>query len=289
MPEGDTIHKLARAIAPRLEGRRLARATVQGARESALEGRAVTQVEARGKHMLVHVEGDLILRSHLGMHGSWHRYAPGETWRRPARQASIVLATDADVFVCFRAKETEWLRAGGARERDLRRRIGPDLTADVAPDLVDLVRHVQKRVPADTPLVDLLLDQSAASGIGNVYKSELLFLERWHPLETLASVSAVALERLYMRARSLLRSNLRGGARVTRTAGDGAGDLWVYGRSGRRCLKCGVALESAALGRDQRITTWCPRCQARRARAGPISPGAPGAPDVSGGSGPSGT
>ena len=78
VPEGDTIHKLAGAIAPRLTGRVLERFDLAADRTLDLSGRRVEAVEARGKHLLVTLEGDLVLRTHLGMHGSWHRYRRGE-------------------------------------------------------------------------------------------------------------------------------------------------------------------------------------------------------------------
>ena len=99
MPEGDTIHKVATAIAPRLEGQRLARFELRGDATLDLRGRRVERVSARGKHLYVDVEGDLVVRTHLGMHGSWHRYAVDEPWQRPRRQATVVLGTDENVFV----------------------------------------------------------------------------------------------------------------------------------------------------------------------------------------------
>lgn len=265
MPEGDTIHKIAAAMAPRLEGRRIVRARLTGAPDAELEGRSVERVEARGKHLFVHLSGDLLVRSHLGMHGSWHRYAPRERWRRPAHQASLVLQTDEDVFVCFRAKEAECLRSDGARARDVLHRIGPDLTGDAAPDFAGIVLRARGGLAPDASAVDVLLHQGVASGIGNVYKSEVLFLERVHPLRPLGRLSDADLERLYRTGRRLLRANLHGGARATRAKGDGGPELWVYGRGGKECLRCESRLESAVLGSGRRITTWCPRCQADRA------------------------
>ncbi|MEM7310076.1 MAG: DNA-formamidopyrimidine glycosylase family protein [Planctomycetota bacterium] len=262
MPEGDTIHKIANAIAPLLEGRRLERFELGADRTLDLAGRRVDRVEARGKHLLVTVEGDLILRTHLGMNGSWHRYAVREPWKRPARQASLVLGTGADVFVCFNAKESECLRARTGRAADFDRRLGPDLVADEEPDLEALAGRARRLLAADAPLADVLLHQGVACGIGNVYKSEVLFLHRLHPRRRLDSVDDGTLREVYATARRLLRQNLGGGARVTRPAGDGAGDLWAYGRAGRGCFRCERPIASEVLGSGRRVTYWCPGCQA---------------------------
>jgi endonuclease-8 len=110
--------------------------------------------------------------------------------------------------------------------------------------------------------VDVLLDQGVASGIGNVYKSELLFLEGLRPLAPLGEVPDRALAGLYREARRLLAANLGGGPRRTRFARGPGERLWVYGRRGRPCYRCTATVEGARLGRHLRITYWCPRCQA---------------------------
>ena len=262
MPEGDTVHKVAAVLADLLEGRELTAGELRDHPGVPLAGRRVERVEAVGKHLLVRMNERLELRSHLGMTGSWHRYAPGERWKRPARQASIVLATDDDVVVCFNAKEVECLRAGGIRAQDLRRGLGPDLAAADEPRLSEILDRARRRAGADAPLIDVLLDQRIACGIGNVYKSELLFLERLHPERTLGATDDGTLESIYGRARRLLRDNLGPGVRITRRRSDGRGGLWVYRRAGRPCLECGAPVETARLGFGRRSTYWCPACQA---------------------------
>jgi endonuclease-8 len=260
MPEGDTVHKLAVALEGSLVGRALVRGEVWGAPIALPASTRVTRVFARGKHLFVETDAGLLVRSHLGMHGSWHRYAPGEPWRRPARQASLVLETGAEVLVCFNAREVECLPAAGLRHRDLAARLGPSLL-DPGLSPAQIAGRARSALPPGTPLADLLLDQGVASGVGNVYKSEVLFLEGRAPLAPLASVDDEALAALYARARDLMARNLGGGPRVTRLDGDGAGGLWVYGRRGRPCLRCGTPVRYARLGRTRRSTYWCPRCQ----------------------------
>ena len=206
-------------------------------------------------------EGE-ILRSHLGMDGSWHEYARGERWRLPESQASLVLAAEDRVFVNFLAEEVELLVQGGARERRLDRRVGPDLTADAEVDLDQLARRARALLPPHAPALDLLLDQRVASGLGNVYKSEVLFLEAVEPRTPLAELDDATLQRLYATGRRLLRANLVPGPRTTRGSLPGTGDLWVYRRAGRECLRCGDTVRMERLGRGRRSTYWCPGCQA---------------------------
>ena len=284
MPEGDTIHKVAGYFAPRLQGRTLAGVRLPD--EAAARwctGRRVTAVTARGKHLFIELDGERALRSHLGMHGTWHRYAPGERWQKPARQAAIVLevgttgepatagcetgndrigehAPGGDIYVCFNAKEVELVRLPAVRARIVHGRLGPDLIAD-AVDYDALVRRAREFLEPDTLIADVLLDQRVAAGIGNVYKSEVLFIERLLPATPLADVDDLALARCYRTAAGLLRQNLGGGPRVTRFENDDAGRCWVYGRTGLPCLRCDGTIASARLGKHHRSTYWCPTCQ----------------------------
>jgi len=274
MPEGDTIHKIANFLAPRLTDRRVRRLEIPprgrtrsgGARAGdaqASRGRTIEAVEARGKHLFIEFDDDTALRSHLGMYGSWHFYAHGEAWRKPAWQASLVLETGDAVYVCFNAKEVEWVANPSVRGRVLDMRLGPDLTAGGV-DIDAVMRRARDIMEPDAPLVDVLLDQRIACGIGNVYKSEILFLRRLPPMTELAAVGDAALAACYALASELLGSNLGGGKRVTRREPDQAGRLWVYGRGGSPCLRCDGVIEHARLGRHHRGTWWCAQCQSQR-------------------------
>lgn len=269
MPEGDTIHKIAGFLAPRLRSHRLVRVEMaHSGTARRCTGRQVRGVTARGKHLFIELDDDTALRSHLGMYGSWHFYAPGEEWRKPVSQASLVLATDDAVYVCFNAREVELVRAPSVRERVLGMRLGPDLLGEDG-RLGVIVGRAREILEPDTLLADVLLDQRVASGIGNVYKSEVLFLERQSPLTRLEEIGDTGLERCYATATDLLRRNLGGGPRITRFEKDGAGRLWVYGRRGQPCLRCDGRIESARLGRDHRSTYWCNKCQPRGRVRGP--------------------
>jgi endonuclease-8 len=194
------------------------------------------------------------------MYGSWHRYRPGQPWRKPARQASIVIVgADAD-YVCFNAKQVQWLKQLGFARADQANRLGPDLIREPF-DADRILARAKALLSSSTLIVDLLLDQRLAAGIGNVYKSEILFVEGRSPMLRLQDLSNDALASLYWRAAELLRDNLGGGPRTTRKAFDEKGPLWVYGRFARPCLRCATPIRRASLGVNPRSTYWCPACQ----------------------------
>jgi endonuclease-8 len=260
LPEGDTVHKLAAALRPDLRDRVLTEGRLRAYPGLQLRGRRIADVRAWGKHLFIDFQDGLTLRSHLGMYGSWRRYALGQPWDRPARRASLVLSTDALSLVCFDAAEVEAVTAGGLGERDWQGRLGPDLLG-VDPGLSTLPTRARTLLDPSTWLVDVLLEQRIAAGIGNVYKSELLFLHRLAPDLSLAHVSDEDLVALYASARALLRANLGAGPRRTRPPGGGGPALWVYRRGGRPCLICATPILRMTLGRRLRPTYSCPNCQ----------------------------
>lgn len=257
MPEGDTIQKVLAALRPYLQQKMLREVVVGREAEPRLGGARVDELFAHGKHLFVVLSRGVVIRVHLGMHGTWHSYRPGEEWRKPAWQASLVLATERDVLVCFHAMEVEVMRREGLRYHDTMRRLGPDLAGEEPVELDAVLARARELLPPETPVVDLLLDQRVASGVGNVYKSEILFLEGVDPARRLGELDPSVLRRLFERGRQLLRANLYGPRRTR----PGDPPLWVYDRGGRPCLRCGTTLVYAKLGRDLRGTTWCPRCQ----------------------------
>jgi endonuclease-8 len=260
VPEGDTIHKIAAVLAARLCGQTVDAAHLKKVSSQALTGRRVLDVASKGKHLFITFDHGVVLRSHLGMYGSWHRYAVGEPWRKPARCASIVLEIGACVYVCFSAREVELMASGGYRLADARQRLGPDLARE-ASDPMLAVRRAGELLPPRTCLADLLLDQRVACGIGNVYKSEVLFLQGLHPGRTMGETPPQILAALYRLAGEMLRNNLGGGPRTTRFVRDGRGVLWVYGRGDQPCLRCGAVIRHESIGANRRSTYWCPDCQ----------------------------
>ena len=218
---------------------------------------SITKVEARGKNLLVLFDDGRVLHTHMRMTGSWHIYRPGERWQRPRRQARIVLATADFVAVCFDAPVVRLLRAGAAARDPKLRALGPDVLAD------DFDRaEARRRILAlgGVEIGEALLRQSAVAGIGNIYKSETLFLCGADPFAPAGSLSERAVDRLLDTARRLMSANLRGSARTTRPSLTRE-RTWVYGRRGRPCRRCRTEIRMRRQGADLRSTYWCPSCQ----------------------------
>lgn len=273
VPEGDTIWKAARALDHALAGRVVTRFTttspdISPAAERAIAGRTVSSVEARGKHLLITFSRDgedVVLHTHMRMNGEWHIYRPGERWRRPAVRARVVVETDAYVAPCFDAPVIELVRARDLERHPALAQLGPDAMADG----FDIGR-ARERVRADPEreVGVALLDQRAVAGLGNVLKSETLFLARVSPFARVGDLDDAVLEALLAEGHRLLVANRAGSGRRTRTVLDRRQRLWVYGRAGEPCFVCGTAIGSRQQGEDARRTYWCPACQAG------IAPGA---------------
>ncbi|MEO8229379.1 MAG: DNA-formamidopyrimidine glycosylase family protein [Chloroflexota bacterium] len=275
MPEGDTLHRTADGLRPYLVGRPVTSARSGGPgptpQTALLVGSTVTEVDAVGKNLLIRFDNGLELRTHLRMNGSWHRYRPGERWRRPPARARLVLEVPGAVAVCFDAPVVELFETRTEALHPALARLGPDLLAEdfeTTDGAGEALRRLRDPSHADRSIAEALLDQRALAGIGNVYKSEVLFIERVDPWARVADVDDTTLARLVGTARRLLLANAdrrRGEERVT-TAGDpsAAGQqLWVYGRADRPCRRCGTLIQRRRQGTERpRLTYWCPRCQA---------------------------
>ncbi|HWG73112.1 MAG TPA: DNA-formamidopyrimidine glycosylase family protein [Acidimicrobiales bacterium] len=288
MPEGDTIFRTATSLRRWLAGRQITsvRAPRVGFDTERLVGRTVETVEARGKHLLVRLDGGqvggpLALHTHMGMTGSWHVYPAGERWRKPSRQATIMLGAGNRVAVCFNAPVVELLSRVDEAAHPSLARLGPDVLVPEVLDPVEVRRRGRARAPASVTIGELLLDQQVVSGIGNIYRCESLFLCGVHPATPVGEVDGGQLDRLVETASSLMRANLGAGAGAGADTGPGAGARagvggagrrgppWVYGRQGRPCRRCGTLIRRQLLGVQPRPVYWCPGCQPDRAGARP--------------------
>ncbi|MGP3982756.1 DNA-formamidopyrimidine glycosylase family protein [Streptomyces sp. KR80] len=258
MPEGDTVWRTARALHEGIASERLVRSDLRVPRLATvdLSGRKVIEVVSRGKHLLTRFEGGLTLHSHLRMDGAWHLYAAGERWRGgPEHQIRAILDTGQRAAVGYRLPVLGLLRT--AEEDSVVGHLGPDLLGpDWDPD--EALRRLLSA--PGVPLGEALLDQRNLAGIGNVYKSELCFLARCTPWLPVGEVPAP--DRLVALAKKLLEANKTRLARATTADPRRDQRLWVYGRAGRPCRRCGTAVLTAErTSPGERTTYWCPSCQ----------------------------
>jgi len=271
MPEGDTIARSARTLAGALVGRTVTgfRSTVPPAASAALKldilGSDVLAVDSHGKHLLMRFSSGAVLRTHMQMSGSWHLYRAGSRWQKPRGYARVVLEAGDVVAVCFSAPVVEVLSQSAAAADPALRRLGPDLLA-ASFDPADALARLRARPEPEIGVA--LLDQSIVAGIGNVYKSEVLFLRGVDPFARVAHLDDATLAGVIGTARREMERNLGRTERRTNHS-VGSGPLWVYNRADTPCLRCATPVRRALQGEQRRSTYWCPRCQP--AALGPAS------------------
>jgi endonuclease-8 len=253
MAEGDTILRLARRLGETLAGAKLAVRT-PGQRRPAglpaaeLDGRRLNRAESRGKHLLLHFEGGLVLHSHLGMRGSWQMYRGGERWRRPARQAWVALRGSGAEAVNFNGSTMRIVREAQLRRDPRLAGLGPDLLADDR-DIAAVAAMIGGEPTAE--LGEALLDQRLVAGIGNIFKSEGCFEARLDPHRRIGSLSDEERIAVLEATRGLMLEAVETGRQPSR----------VYRKTGRPCPRCGATIRSRAQGDSARVTYWCTRCQ----------------------------
>jgi endonuclease VIII len=262
MAEGDTVFATAVRLHEALAGHVLTRTDlrVPAFATADLRGQVVHEVVSRGKHLLVHT-GEVSVHSHLGMDGAWHLYDPGERWRGRSFEVRGVLETDRRIAVGHRLRRLEVLRT--TAESAVLGHLGPDV---LGPDW-DAAEALRRLTASpERPVGEALIDQRVMAGPGNVYKSEVCFLAGVDPRMPVGDVEdPVALVAL---TKSLMERNRAGGRRVTTDDPRRGRELWVYGRAGRPCRRCGTPIRSSIRGPgtqgpagEGRVTYSCPSCQ----------------------------
>ena len=253
MPEGDTVFRTAALLREALVGKTLTGCDVRVPRYATvdLSGHLVDEVLSRGKHLFIRV-GPASIHSHLKMDGSWRispRGVPAHTIRILLR-APDVTAAGIDLGVLEILDRDH--------DQDAVAHLGPDLLGE---DWDPHVAAANLVADPDRGLAAALLDQRILAGVGNVYANELCFIFGRRPLSTVATLSDPL--RVAIRAREMLWANRLRRDRTTTGNSRSGQQLWVYGRAGQPCRRCGtrVARAEPVGGSQDRISYWCPHCQ----------------------------
>jgi len=275
MPEGDTIFRTARNLGRALESKPVIafRSTFPWLTrfndDTPIAGQTVDRVEARGKWLLVHFSGGGILASHLLMNGRWHIYRRGERWQLARIHMRIVIENAEYQAVGFRVPVAR-MHTQQTLERDLRVAVPENDLLRMEFDAGAVLERLRSR--GDEAIADVLLNQTVLAGVGNVFKSEICFVNWLNPFRAVASLTREEAAAAIATAKKLLRANVledsgdtivtyRGQQRRTTHASDPSESLWVYGRQGEPCRRCGETIRRRIQGGDARVTFWCPRCQ----------------------------
>jgi endonuclease VIII len=257
VPEGDLVWLTARRLHEALAGRVLTRSDVRVPRYATtdLTGRPVTECIARGKHLLIRVEGGITVHTHLRMDGSW-RVRPARERIGGSHRIRLVLANDTWQAVGYQLGIVEVLPT--AQEASVVGHLGPDL---LGPDWDEAEAARRLRAVPARAIGEALLDQRNLAGIGNIFLTEMLFLRGispWRPVGEVADLDA-----LLELGRRLLEANKDRIGQVTTGVRRRGEETWVYGRAGQPCRRCGTTVRRAEQGGagEERVRFWCPRCQ----------------------------
>lgn len=246
MPEGDTVWHTAAILRDALAGQTLTRCDIRVPRYATvdLSGSTVDDVVSRGKHLFVRV-GSASIHSHLKMEGSWR-----VSRRPPDHRVRIVLEAGPVRVVGIDLGVLEICDRDTAAVAHL----GPDLLGD---DWDPQTAAANLAADPGRPLAAALLDQRVMAGIGNVYCNELCFVSGFLPSATVEALADPL--RLATRARAMLWTNRARWNRTTTGDTRPGRRLWVYGRAGLPCRRCGTRIEHDTGG--ERVSFWCPSCQ----------------------------
>ena len=275
MPEGDTIFRTARTLGRALTGKPV---TVFHSTyplltrfndDAPIAGQLVERVEARGKWLLIHFSGGGTLATHMLMSGSWHIYRHGERWQQPRFNMRIVIENKEFVAVGFKVPMAE-MHTAQSLERD--KRI-PRTDIDVLRPNFD-AEYVIERIAAHSreEIGDVLLHQEVIAGVGNVFKSEICFVTAINPFCEVRALGREQIRAAALAAQKLVGANVLtdsgdmivtygGRHRRTTHETDPGASLWVYGRKGEPCRRCGALIRRRIQGPDARVTFWCQHCQ----------------------------
>ncbi len=269
MPEGHTLHRLAHQLTDAFAGRRVRVSSPQSRfADSAalLDDQVLVGAEAWGKKLYVEFPGDRFVYIHLGLIGGLEvRAVEGEV-PPPVGQVRLRITTPT-AYADLRGATACELVTRGQRDAAIAA-MGPDpLRPDSDPDRAwDRIRRSR------LPIGRLLMDQGVLAGVGNVYRAELLFRHRMHPLRPGRTLRAGQWRAMWADLVELMQEGVRTGridtvrpehmpeamgrpARVD----DHGGEVYVYRRTGQPCHVCGRPVRMEVL--DARNLFWCSRCQ----------------------------
>lgn len=280
MPEGDTIYRAARALEKALGGKAITAfetglATLANVNDdSPIVGRIVERVEARGKWCLIFLSGGLILVTHMLMSGSWHIYRTGEKWWMNRSRMRVAITCGEYQAVAFNVPIAEFHSTRSLERNSQIPKLGPDILSSEfsATNAVKLLSDYAASHP-NAEIAVALLNQRVLAGLGNVYKSEVAFAARVNPFRRMSTIMPREMEAMVDVAQRYMLANVTDGAgaqivtysgnRRTTRAMSSSDRLWVYGRRGEECRRCGEIIAMRKQGEQVRSTYWCPSCQPR--------------------------
>ncbi len=254
MPEGDTIHRVARRMSAALADREVELARAPSARSplhhraEELEGRTLERVEARGKHLLAHFEGGLAVHSHLGMNGRWLVAGDG---RMPYGRPWLVLGAGRALAAQLGGAILRLVSESRLRNDPGLAQLGPD---PLAPRFdAELAARRLLEAGVGREVGDALLDQRIVAGIGNAIRNEACFRAGISPWRRVEELELGEAEDLIRHNERVMRISVAKGRRPRS----------IYRGTRQGCPRCGGRVHSRGQGDANRMAYWCPTCQPR--------------------------
>ncbi|MEO5981265.1 MAG: DNA-formamidopyrimidine glycosylase family protein [Pedococcus sp.] len=274
MPEGDTVWRTATRLHQAVAGQEITLWDVRFPEIATTDfrGATTTEVVSRGKHLLHRFDNGTTLHSHLRMEGQWRVESPADTsrWLRRADLRAAV-GTSGWTALGLRLGMLELLPT--SREAEVVGHLGPDV---LGPDWDAALASTNLRTHPTT-IGAALLDQRNLAGVGTLWASESLFMEKVHPWAAAAELSPEVIERLVARAHRLLDTARHHAVQSSTGVRRRGEESYVHARSGRPCRRCGAGIRVAMIGMapQERTMFYCPSCQGG---IGPTDDGRPQRP-----------
>ena len=273
MPEGHTLRKLADDLAAAFAGRTVRVSSPQGrfaADAEQLDGARLLGADSAGKHLFVELEGERFVHVHLGLIGTFAVHTGVEEVPAPVGQVRLRLVAGEPGALSYADLRGAIVcdLIGPERRAEVLGRLGPDpLRPDADPELA--WRRISR---SPRTIGDLLMDQKVLAGVGNVYRAEVLFRHRIHPLRPGSTLRVGQWRAMWADLVELMAEGVRTGridtvrpehtpeamGRAPRRD-DHGGEVYVYRRTSMPCLVCGAEVRTAELA--GRNSFWCPKCQ----------------------------
>ena len=262
MAEGPVVRLISDEIREALKGELIqdvATRSKQASRSVGLKsvvGAKVDEVDHMGKNIMIDLSNGYSFRIHLMMFGRCEVYQRGEKHRGSAERIRLSLKTTNHELVVSSAPVVELLGREEVAHHPVLSTLGPDAMKQPFDSALFLTK-IRKPENLSRSIGEILLDQRVVSGVGNIYKSEILFLARINPETSVSSLSVSQLKSLGQLTPRVLQnaySKMKNGQRLR---------FNVYGRSGKTCIRCGNTISSYRQMPSNRITYFCPNCQGR--------------------------
>ena len=261
MPEGDTVWRTARRLHEALADQVITAADLRwpGLSTKDLRGMRTLEIVSRGKNLLHRFDAGLTLHSHLRMEGQWRVEATDRLAARALSNPQLRALLSTARWTALGLRLGNLHLVATRDESGLVGHLGPDL---LGPDW-DAAEAARRLAGSDTTIGAALLDQRNLAGVGTLYASEALFLERLNPWRPAAGLTSAQVSSVVDRVHRLLETNRHHATQSTTGVRRHGENSYVHSRSGRPCRRCGDPVRVSMIGDppQDRTFSYCPTCQ----------------------------